>query len=274
MKKEVFNYLLNNLPANLVLNQKLTKDQIATLCTVLATDQTVNSITSTIAWGDKGAKHLAQALTTNTAIKEIHIAGHNEIHDAGACYLAEALQKNKTLVSLHISDSYISSNGAAALSVCLEKNKNLKNLSLPDNRISGAGAILLVTKFFLTSDYDGKSLDLSDNPIGLAMIIAIGALLKSHDEDISLKKNLNTRGKKFDQFNLISENGNTFTSHALGLKSAGNLLEKTALTLLTLGGYGLFSVARSTGKALKYKEHNHEQNHNHNYSPVTSNNKR
>jgi hypothetical protein len=70
-------------------------------------------------WPD-GAEKLAEALTTNTALKMLDLNEFNEIGDKGAVAIGEALKTNKGLQTLFVANNGITEDGAAAIADALD----------------------------------------------------------------------------------------------------------------------------------------------------------
>lgn len=86
--------------------------------------------------GDKGARHLARALRTNTSLEYLSLPG-NGIGDSGTRRLAVALRQNATLQVLDISSNGISHVGASHLAEALAQNRGLLRLILEGNEDIG-----------------------------------------------------------------------------------------------------------------------------------------
>ena len=79
--------------------------------------------------GDEGAKALAAALETNTALTHLNLAS-NSIGDEGAKALAAALKTNTALTHLDLASNSIGNEGVSALAAALKTNTALTSLSL------------------------------------------------------------------------------------------------------------------------------------------------
>ena len=118
--------------------------------------------------GDAGATQLADALRTNTSVKELYLGG-NSIGDAGATQLADALRANTSVKLLYLSDNSIGDAGATQLADALRTNSRsgLAWLRLDDNKSIGeAGATQLADA--LRTNTSVKTLGLSGCKIGEA----------------------------------------------------------------------------------------------------------
>jgi len=79
---------------------------------------------------------LANALKTNTTLKEIRLVDRS-INDDAASHFAEALKINKTLTILDLSGNRITSNGARILGDVLMNENSKVKLNLVDNYFGG-----------------------------------------------------------------------------------------------------------------------------------------
>lgn len=114
--------------------------------------------------GVDGAKTLAKALESNTALSSLHLDG-NQIGDEGAESLAKALKPNTTLSSLYLNGNQIGDEGAKALAQALPHTE-LATLYLYNNQIGDEGAKALANALKLPST-KLSTLGLSNNQISV-----------------------------------------------------------------------------------------------------------
>jgi len=110
-----------------------------------------------LAVGDVGAVRLAKALSFNTNLLHLNLAG-NEIGAEGALAIAKSLfspaasstskrekyQSNTALKSLNLSNNLVSDEGANAFAKALRHNASLAVLNLSRNRINTTGVVGLL----------------------------------------------------------------------------------------------------------------------------------
>jgi len=92
-----------------------------------------------------GASHLAQALKTNTALKDINL-GFNRKMGKGAAEIACALKENTSLEKVYLCSCDIDDETVNKIALALQENKKtaLKTIDLSGNKITNAGAERLV----------------------------------------------------------------------------------------------------------------------------------
>ena len=81
-----------------------------------------------------GATQLADALRTNTSVKELHLHD-NSIGEAGATQLADALRINTSVEKLWLGFNSIGAEGATQLADALSTNTSVEKLNLVFNSI-------------------------------------------------------------------------------------------------------------------------------------------
>jgi hypothetical protein len=113
--------------------------------------------------GDEGARALAGALPSATALEGLHL-GNNSIGDEGARALAGWLPSARALLELSLKGNSIGAAGACALAGALLSAMALTQLHLGNNSIGDEGARALVAA--LPSSRALETLFLTDNSIG------------------------------------------------------------------------------------------------------------
>ncbi|CAF3691536.1 unnamed protein product [Adineta steineri] len=126
--------------------------------------------------GDKGVKHLANALQRNETLTTLNLYG-NGIRDEGAKYLANALQRNKTLTTLYLGESLIGNEGAKQSANALQHNQTLTYLNLYGNNIGDEGGEYLANA--LQQNKTLTELDLISNQISDNILRRINKILQN-----------------------------------------------------------------------------------------------
>ncbi|KAG0375297.1 hypothetical protein BGX24_009306, partial [Mortierella sp. AD032] len=214
--------------------------------------------------GDNGAKALAEALKTNSALITLDLKG-NSIGDDGAQALSEALKANLTLTTLDLKVNSIRDSGAQALAEALKANSTLTTLNLKGNSIWLKGFVAFsealnknstLTAFDLLSginpaktmfealkaDSTLTTLDLTDNSIGPDGAKALAEALKTNSTLTTLNLKFNSIGSDGGQAlaEALKTNSTlttlTLSSNPIGSHGGKALAEtlKTNYTLTTL----------------------------------------
>ncbi|KOO35677.1 hypothetical protein Ctob_013874 [Chrysochromulina tobinii] len=88
--------------------------------------------------GDEGAKAIAEALKVNAVVTTLDLRS-NSIGDEGAKAIAEALKVNAVVTTLDLGYNYIKVEGAKAIAEALKVNRVLTTLWLNGNKIGDEG---------------------------------------------------------------------------------------------------------------------------------------
>lgn len=127
--------------------------------------------------GDKGAKSLAAALSSNRSnITRVSLFD-NKIGDAGATAIATTLSQNTSVYSLNLGGNNLSDAGAMAIAEGLRDNGNLRELLLWGNAIGDRGAAAISQVLSFTNI---KKLSFRGNVIGDEGAIALARAMYSH----------------------------------------------------------------------------------------------
>jgi hypothetical protein len=128
----------------------------------------------------KGVTYIAQVLKRNRTLKVLNLSD-NKIEPAGLVSLAEALKYNSTLETLDVSSNVCCGPGVdsiSALRMSFTVNNSLKRLFLIDTGLTTDEAIDLAE--FIPENRSLLHLDVTQNPIGTAGILALASGLKSN----------------------------------------------------------------------------------------------
>ena len=125
--------------------------------------------------GDEGAKAIAEAMKVNAVMTKLSLMG-NKIGNDGAIVIAEALKVNAVVNVLHLWNNSIGDDGAKAIAEALNVNAVVTNLQLGLNQIGAEGAIAIAEALKVNAVL--TKLSLSENNIGAEGAIAIAEALK------------------------------------------------------------------------------------------------
>jgi Ran GTPase-activating protein (RanGAP) involved in mRNA processing and transport len=108
-----------------------------------------------------GASLLAQALETNSALKDIYL-GFNKM-GTGAAEIARALKENRSLENVNLSYCDINDDTVNEIASALQENKEtaLEQINLSGNKITDAGAERLVQALNESNNQTIDKIDLS-----------------------------------------------------------------------------------------------------------------
>lgn len=93
--------------------------------------------------GNRGCKHIAAALQSNTTCKVLDLRGNRIGGGSAVCKLARVLAADTTLERLDLSCNSITSTDLRYLGRALKRNNSLTKLALNSNKIKDAGVVFL-----------------------------------------------------------------------------------------------------------------------------------
>lgn len=124
--------------------------------------------------GDAGASALADALESNTSLRELSLTGSN-ITATGAALLGRALMENETLTRLSLANNRISCNGLVSLARGAQHSSTLNSLNAMSNKIEIPKSSVVWDELVKTSI---KELTLRDNSIDDDIIVEFAHALR------------------------------------------------------------------------------------------------
>ena len=143
-------------------NEGITARGIGAIAKALGTNSCITTLTVRDGVLDRdGASLLAQALRTNSALKDIDLA-FNEM-GTGAAEIACALKENRSLENVNLSYCDINDDTVNEIASALQENKEtaLEQINLSGNKITDAGAERLVQALNESNNQTIDKIDLS-----------------------------------------------------------------------------------------------------------------
>ena len=128
------------------LNTGITARGIGAIAEALGTNSCITSLRVNDIVDRDGASHLAQALETNTALKNIDL-NCNKMMGTGATEIARALKKNRSLEVINLTSCDINDDTVFDIALALQENKETALMIIDlgfNNNITDAGAERLV----------------------------------------------------------------------------------------------------------------------------------
>ena len=143
-------------------NEGITARGIGAIAEALGTNSCITELSVLKCGLDRdGASLLAQALETNSALKDIYL-GFNKM-GTGAAEIARALKENRSLENVNLSYCDINDDTVNEIASALQENKEtaLEQINLSGNKITDAGAERLVQALNESNNQTIDKIDLS-----------------------------------------------------------------------------------------------------------------
>lgn len=155
----------------------LQQSEVAAIAEALGTSKTSILTMGGCQITDAGGVAIANALLTNTALRELWLF-NNEIGDVGGKAFGAALRANASLTTLCLNEDRVGDDGAKAIGEALRSSASLAELGLGRNQVGDVGAAAIGEALAFNDSV--IALSLNHNHIGDAGAASIGAALRNN----------------------------------------------------------------------------------------------